>query len=68
MSVNIYMIIGSVTALVVIGFIIGSYGSKFITRKEYKEAIDRLHVRIDLILEKITDLSLKVAKINGVKD
>lgn len=58
-------IIGGVTALVVIGFIIGAYGSKFITRIEFKEAIDRLHERTDEILTKISELAIKVAKING---
>jgi len=60
-------IIGSITSLVVIGFIIGTYGTKFVIKNDFKEAIDRLHARIDEVLNKINDLALKVAKFNGIK-
>lgn len=68
MFIPIPYIIGSVTALIVIGFVIGAYGSRFITRVEFKEAIDRFHERIDELVVKINDLAVKVAEINGVKN
>jgi len=65
MNIPPQYIIGCVTALIVVGFTIGAYGSKFITRKEFKEAIDRLHDRIDEVLKNINKIDVKVAKING---
>jgi len=66
-NIPVYAMIGSVTALIVIGFTIGAYGAKFITRNEFKEAIDRIHIRMDEVLQRINDLGVKVAKLNGVK-
>ena len=67
LSMPIPAIIGSVTSLVVIGFIIGTYGTRFVTKNEFKDAIDRIHGRMDEVLNKINDLALKVAKFNGIK-
>ena len=68
MNIPVSALIAGITALVAVGFTIGAYGSRFITRVEFKESIDRLHERIDEVLKKINDLNIKVAKINGIND
>jgi len=60
-EIPIYAIVACTTALMSIGFIIGAYGSRFVTRAEYKESIDRLHERIDELMKEIHVLCVKIA-------
>lgn len=66
MEVPIYVLIVATSALVSIGFIIGSYSGRFVTRAEYKESIDRLHNRIDELLEELHKLCINLAETRGI--
>lgn len=66
-EIPVYAMIVGTTALVSIGFIIGAYGGRFVTRNEYKESIDRLHERIDEMMKEIHEVCLKVAVTNEAK-
>jgi len=63
-EIPVYAMIVGTTALVSIGFIVGAYGGRFVTRSEYKESIDRLHERIDEMMKEIHVLCVKVAASN----
>ena len=61
-EIPIYALVAATTALVTIGFIVGAYGGRFVTRSEYKESIERLHERIDELMKEIHSLCLKLAE------
>jgi len=61
-EIPVYAMIVGTTALVSVGFIVGAYGGRFVTRSEYKESIDRLHERIDELVKEIHAFYVKLAE------